>query len=115
MKVLLLSVLYESKKKIISQEPSYLWIIFLADPISYDLSTVKIDFTKHLDSQKSLQNWGIVKSSTNSNIMVDLLQFADSIRYNLPVSQLSENNKQLKQTDIRYLFGNPKILKGMHF
>lgn len=103
-----------ASEKINCEEPSYLWIFFSANPISYDLTTAKIDFTKHLDSQKSIQNWGIIKSSTNSNIMVDLLQFADSIKYNLPVSQLSQNNKQLKQTDIRALFGKPKISEGMY-
>ncbi|EFA06458.2 hypothetical protein TcasGA2_TC009341 [Tribolium castaneum] len=71
----------------------------------------KIDFAKHLEKQRVFQ---ANSKSKQTEIFVTLLQFADSKRFNLPVTQKSifsdfNQHKYLKQGDIRSMFAKPNV------
>ncbi|KAK9872531.1 hypothetical protein WA026_017996 [Henosepilachna vigintioctopunctata] len=64
-------------------------------------------FNKHIENQRSLQCGEKIQSSDNSNIFVSLMKFADSRRFNIPLTQDVDKescNKNLKQGDIRCMF-----------
>ncbi|KAJ3648440.1 hypothetical protein Zmor_020244 [Zophobas morio] len=82
-------------------------------PLEFEFEPPKINFSKHLEKQRSFQDSGTIKHSKQTEIFVSLLQFADSKRYNLPVTQqiskFSDFNQDrvLKQGDIRSMFAKP--------
>ncbi|KRT84381.1 helicase, partial [Oryctes borbonicus] len=81
----------------------------------------KISFSKRLETLRVAQPTGIIEHSKNCDILTSLMQFADSKRYNIPVSQTRVceispvGNKKtkfgrhnsadnFKQSDIRTMF-----------
>ncbi|CAH2012892.1 unnamed protein product [Acanthoscelides obtectus] len=61
---------------------------------------------KQIQKQRSFQDSHIVKHSKETELLVNLLQLADSKKFNIPMSQIgnSQSQKNLKQTDIRNMF-----------
>jgi superfamily II DNA/RNA helicase len=98
-------------KERISDKCEDLWI--KENPLECESEPPKINFSKHLEKQRSFQSSGTVKQSKQTEILVGLLQFADSKRYNIPVTQKFSavgdfnQNKYLKQGDIRSMFSKP--------
>ena len=67
---------------------SFLFVVIIVEsPLEFDFEQPKINFSKHLEKQRSFQDSGTIKHSKQTEIFVSLLQFADSKRYNLPVTQ----------------------------
>ncbi|XP_056638705.1 Fanconi anemia group M protein isoform X1 [Diorhabda sublineata] len=76
------------------------------DPFEENDSLPNI-FSKRIEKQRSFQETDRIEHSSNCDIFVKLLQFAESRRFNIPLTQHSNNvvqNKNLKQTDIRHMF-----------
>ncbi|KAG5891658.1 hypothetical protein JTB14_020076 [Gonioctena quinquepunctata] len=66
-------------------------------------------FSKRIEKQRSFQETYKIRHSKSSEILVEMLQIADSKRFNIPMSQIgtssqSSQNKNLKQADIRNMF-----------
>nr|XP_023019452.1 Fanconi anemia group M protein [Leptinotarsa decemlineata] len=76
------------------------------NPLAKD-SPFSTIFSKRIEKQRSFQEIYKVQHSKSSEILVGLLQLADSKRFNIPMSQMgmvSQVNSILKQTDIRTMF-----------
>ncbi|CAH1110549.1 unnamed protein product [Psylliodes chrysocephalus] len=71
-----------------------------------DNTSVSNTFAKRIEKQRSFQETHKISHSENCKLLVNLLQIAESRRFNIPMTQISNssNNKQLKQTDIRNMF-----------
>ncbi|XP_022902317.2 DEAD-box ATP-dependent DNA helicase Fancm [Onthophagus taurus] len=102
--------------------PSSVFLWNQSDPLSEDLKLIA--YNKPLDILRVYQPVENIKHSNDTDILVSLLQFVDTKRYNLPITQptvssqnqnkkrkitKSESNDNFKQTDIRNLFNKPKI------
>lgn len=62
---------------------------FLEDPLSLVIDDeVNLNFSKYLEKQRVLQPSYILKHSKQSEMLVSLLQYADSRRYNIPITQM---------------------------
>lgn len=62
---------------------------FSEDPLSLTINDeAHLDFSKHLEKQRVLQPAYIIRHSKESEMLVSLLQYADSRRYNIPVTQM---------------------------
>ncbi|VEN53527.1 unnamed protein product [Callosobruchus maculatus] len=60
---------------------------------------------KQIQKQRSFQDTHIVKHSKETELLVNLLQLADSKKFNIPMSQIgTSSQKNFKQTDIRNMF-----------
>lgn len=65
------------------------WPCITEDPLlSVARQEKKINFSKYLERQRKLQPVGYIEHSKQSEMLVSLLQFVDSKRYNIPVTQV---------------------------
>lgn len=92
-------------------------ILFTEDPLSINNDEDKICFSKYLERQRKLQPTGIISHSKQSDLLVSLLQFADSKRYNIPVTQKScnyQNNYAINKRELLFPFQHycPSLLKS---
>lgn len=62
--------------------------LFVENPLQQNNQNEnKINFSKYLEKQRKLQPTGIINHTKQSDLLVSLLQFADSKRFNIPVTQ----------------------------
>lgn len=75
---------------------------------------------KKISKQRSFQEGHRIQHSKDSEILVSLLQLADSKRFNIPATQFSSSQvgtmaqKNLKQTDIRNMFFRSQSANDFH-
>ncbi|XP_018562878.1 Fanconi anemia group M protein isoform X2 [Anoplophora glabripennis] len=90
-------------------KPEFLWN--KENPVDRNLKISNL-FSKKLEKQRVLQPVHLVKHSPSSELLVSLLQRADSKRFNIPLTQIGHSqlsqSKTLKQSDIRSMFLKPQ-------
>lgn len=64
-------------------------IVLVDNPLENNVPIQTI-FTKRIEKQRSLQEIDQIAHSRNSEMLVDLLKYADSKRFNIPMSQIGK-------------------------